>query len=133
MMDLKYRDQYVYPGHPMVIAVIIMDVYARFHDANTPTEHNWCHALGNSKIPGAGGNVAATMDLLRFVENKALDVDGAVQWAKDYWKRCVGPGTGNHERQFKSGVDGAAAIEATFRTRLSEWDFEPRKPATPSS
>lgn len=45
----------VYPGHPLVLATAIMGVFPDFISANTPTEHGWCAALGDSRIPGACG------------------------------------------------------------------------------
>ncbi len=56
----------VYPGHPLVLATVIMAVFPDFQSANKPTEHGWCPALGDHRIPGASDHVGAAMRCLKI-------------------------------------------------------------------
>lgn len=54
----------VYPGHPLVLATIVMFAFDDFESADEATEHGWCRALADSRIPGAGDHVGAAMRVL---------------------------------------------------------------------
>lgn len=72
----------VYPGHPITLAYLITQNYDSLAAVLAPCYDNygykqtWCAAVGDSRIPGAGGNVHAAVDLLKNLvagnENEAL-------------------------------------------------------------
>ena len=77
----------VYLGHPVTIALCVVLVYESFAEADRPTGHGWAEALGNSEVPGAGGNVACAINLLRRLRDgmPAAEVLGR---ADDTWAWC---------------------------------------------
>ena len=63
----------VYPGHPLVLACMVMDRYpslavASHHDADHPTYA----ALSDSFIPGSGCAVYAALDFLHYAQTIGL-------------------------------------------------------------
>lgn len=75
----------VYPGHPLVLATAIMEFYSDFPTANAPTEHGWCAALSDSRIPGAGDHVGAAVRCLS-IGSEGGSVDEMVAAACSYWE-----------------------------------------------
>jgi hypothetical protein len=110
----------VYPGHPLVLATAIMSVFATYSDANEPTEHRWCAALADSRIPGAGDHVGAAM---RTLEQGAAGhgIDAMVAYAERYWTQGE---AGGHLGKVVDGSAQAAAIEPHFRALAAQW-FQP--------
>lgn len=107
----------VYPGHPLVLATAIMSVFGSFAEANAPTGHGWCAALGDDRIPGAGDHVGAAMRTLAVgVEGEGIDA--MVAYANRYWE---GGQAGGHHRNVAEGVAQAKAIEPAFRALAQKW------------
>lgn len=107
----------VYPGHPLVLATAIMEVFPDFNAANAPTSYGWCQALGDSRIPGAGCHVGAAMRLLKLGAD-GVDVDAMAQFAERYWNDGQ---AGGHHKNVQAGQEQAAAIERHFRERVRSW------------
>lgn len=107
----------VYPGHPLVLATAIMKVFPDFASANTRTEHGWCQALADSRIPGAGDHVGAAMRVLTLGVEGA-DVDAMVKYAEDYWYRG---NAGGHLKNVQAGQEQARTIESHFRDLANVW------------
>lgn len=109
----------VYPGHPLVVATIIMEIYSSFDEANAPTGHGWCEALSDSLIPGAGCHVGAAMRTLAIGANGG-SVEEMILYSKTYWDRGS---AGGHHKNVEAGRLQARAIEARFRELASTWTF----------
>ncbi|MDL5034424.1 hypothetical protein QRD43_21150 [Pelomonas sp. APW6] len=107
----------VYPGHPLVLATAIMSVFPRFEDANRPTEHGWCQALADSRIPGAGDHVGAAMRVLGLGASGA-GTDDMVKAAMDYWDSG---NAGGHHKNVEAGRAQAQAVEHRFREMAAVW------------
>ena len=107
----------VYPGHPLVLATAIMRVFPDFESANKPTEHGWCQALADSRIPGAGDHVGAAMWVLRRGAN-GEGVEAMLAYASDYWERG---NAGGHVQNVEAGRKQATVIEQTFRDAAATW------------
>lgn len=107
----------VYPGHPLVLATAIMRVFATFAEANEPTEHGWCAALGDSRIPGAGDHVGAAMRTLEL-GSRGADSDAMVAYAERYWEAGQ---AGGHFKNVDEGKAQAKRIEPHFRSIAAEW------------
>lgn len=101
----------VYPGHPLVLATAIMRVFATFAEANKPTEHGWCAALGDSRIPGAGDHVGSAMRTLEL-GSRGADADAMVAYAAQYWEAGQ---AGGHFKNVDAGKAQAERIEPHFR------------------
>lgn len=119
----------VYPGHPVILACMVMDRYpsllaARGTDQLSPTFGN---ALSDSFIPGAGCAVHAALDVLRYAQ--VVSVEAAYELAESYWH--------GWERQHPNNVPGAAKgreqcvrIKARFESMLKTWGT-PEDPGSP--
>lgn len=115
----------VYPGHPLVLATAIMAVFPSFLSANKPTEHGWCVALGDSRIPGAGDHVGDAMSCLK-IGSEGGTAEQMIENANRYW---VDGYAGGHHKYIQAGIEQAAAIEAKFRELASSWPFTPASAA----
>ncbi len=110
----------VYPGHPLVLATAIMAVFPDFATASAPTEHGWCVALGDNRIPGAGDHVGAAVRCLA-IGAKGGTAEEMIEYASRYW---VQGNAGGHHTAVPAGVEQATAIEPKFRELAAEW-FKP--------
>ncbi len=114
------RDQFVYPGQALVIAVRIMEKYPNMQEANKPAydregkPHHFPEALGDSDIPGAGGCVYSALRILRMD-----DVDASVVNAYDQWE---GECTSGYKDRYNEGVEGIKALESRYRELRATWD-----------
>lgn len=63
---------YVYPGHPLTIAVAILEKYPSLAAAREKGK-NYPKALEDSAIPGAGGNVYAALEILNHPVESSID------------------------------------------------------------
>lgn len=81
----------VYPGHPVCIAVRIMELYPSLAAAlqRNEQEHPTPAALINTQVRGAGGNVHAALDLLSYWLKG--HVEHALPAAHRYWTMSAGP------------------------------------------
>lgn len=107
----------VYPGHPLVLATAIMRVFRTFAEANQPTEHGWCAALSESRIPGAGDHVGAAMRTLEL-GSRGEGVDSMVAYATRYWEAGQ---AGGHIKNVDAGKAQAEKIEPHFRAISEKW------------
>lgn len=107
----------VYPGHPLVLALLIMRAFPDYAAANAPTEHGWCQALADSRIPGAGDHVGAAMRTLA-VGHQGGTIDQMVEYANDYWSRGK---AGGHLGNVEAGAAQAQALEPVFRDVAAAW------------
>lgn len=107
----------VYPGHPLVLSLIIMRAFKGYASANAPTEHGWCQALADARIPGAGDHVGAAMRVLA-IGDQGGTIDQMVDSANDYWLRG---NAGGHHANVEAGRLQAKALEPVFRAEAGAW------------
>lgn len=110
-------DGLVYPGHPLVLATIVMSIFPSYEEACAPTDHGWSAALADSRVPGAGDHVGAAMAVLRKGADGAA-VDEMVLTARDYWDKGQ---AGGHVKNVPSGSHQAGVIEPHFRELAARW------------
>lgn len=107
----------VYPGHPLVLATIIMEIYGSFDEANAPTGHGWCEALADHRIPGAGDHVGAAVRTLA-IGAKGGTADEMIAYANRYWSEG---NAGGHLKNVVAGQQQAEAFVARFRDLAGVW------------
>lgn len=107
----------VYPGHPLVLATIIMHTFDTFDAADRPTKDGWCEALADCRVPGAGDHVRAAMRVLRMGSGGET-ADEMVAAANRYWERCR---AGGHVENVEAGSAQSTKIEPAFRATASDW------------
>lgn len=108
---------FVYPGHPLVLATVIMQTYPSFEAANKRTSFGFSEALGNNSVPGAGCHVGAAMHVLKMGAEGSSQEE-MVGWAKAYWDEGR---AGGHLKNVEGGRAQAVAIEPHFRLMASTW------------
>ena len=118
----------VYPGHPVILACIVMD---RYPDLDTAVRREPGRAFGNALsdnfIPGTGCAVQAALDTLRYGQEQGLNA--AYSHAERYWL--------GWEQQHPSNAPWAAKgrnqcehIKTRFADRLKTWST-PTDPGSP--
>lgn len=107
----QLRYDFVYPGHPVVIAYFVVSVFPTYDEAFKPTKHNLYCALGDSRIPGAGGCVYSALDVL-WMLRKGKPFNEVMAFADETWDN-----TDNHKN-----AGGCYAKDKASRDRfLKVW------------
>lgn len=101
----------VYPGHPITLAYLIFKIYASSEAANANTKYNWPEAVGDGRIPGAGGNVYNALYFLRILEEYGFDLERAFKVADECWAKCDSQAKGGYE--FVENDDGEKEVVQT--------------------
>lgn len=114
----RFPQGVVYPGHPTCVAILIMDKYPNLEAALRRQEGlTFGNALGDSDIPGAGGNVHGALEVL--TEARKHGADAALSYGDAWWKRCAS-GSNFGENQ-AAGLAQAEEVKAEFRSRVEAW------------
>lgn len=102
---------YVYPGHPLTIACYIMENYSSLSEARSKgIQHP--KALEDSRIPGAGGNVYAALEIL------AQPVEESVGRANQIWQQYCGEA---YADRYDEGMAEAASLASRYRELREKW------------
>jgi hypothetical protein len=109
-----HLDYFVYPGHPITSAYLILQLYKKLSLARASTKKGWCEAESNDKIPGAGGVATAAVEsLIKYKGHKNANL--LIADLHYYWIKLTGPTTGNHENSFLEGITKAEQLSSDFR------------------
>jgi len=78
----------IYPGHPVLVGILIMDRYASYaHATAVAPDSPYANALRDGFIPGAGCAVHAALDCLkRALPGTADSRTAALAEAERYWE-----------------------------------------------
>lgn len=109
----KYRHNYTYPGHALVIATVIMEKYPSFAEVRNGEKYGFPEALGDDDIPGAGGCVYSALDVLA-----KEDVEEAIALADYFWR---GACSGCYADRYNKGAEEAKDLEPLFREMRTKW------------
>lgn len=113
MSDLdKLRRRHVYPGHPITIALMILNLYPTLHAAGE-RKGDFPAALGDGRIPGAGGNVHTALDTLHQVA-KGTSIDEVLVDADERWANCDDQRE-RHVDRWRAGQEQADGLKDEFR------------------
>lgn len=108
-----------YPGHPLVLACMVMDRYPSLDAACTVDPGmTFNRALGDSFIPGAGCAVHAALDTLRFAQKQGLAA--ACEHAERYWQGWEAQSVQNAEGA-AIGRRQAEKLKALFDAKFQAW------------
>ncbi len=109
----------VYPGHPVTIALAIVETYTSYEDATTVDPgKEFSRALSNTEIPGAGGNVYNALHMLKNLEK--ISWEEAIRLADQTWASCDDQKNRYPER-WKAGQEQADALKDRLRVALQAW------------
>lgn len=125
-----------YPGHPVVLGVMVMDRYHSFDHANqTPRGGQYYNAISDSFIPGSGCAVSSTMSVLKL--GLELGAEAAFKEAERYWQGWEDQSPKNLKSAAR-GREQAEKMKHLFVQRLEAWkvgeviDSKWRLPYSPS-
>ncbi|MHD0644450.1 hypothetical protein ACYPKM_02285 [Pseudomonas aeruginosa] len=107
----------VYPGHPLVLAYLVMRAFSSFSVANGKEPGSDYHRALTSSIPGAGDHMHAAVRALALGDS-GNSIDDMVAFAYDYWNRG---NAGGHTGNVSAGITQAVAIESAFRELAATW------------
>lgn len=117
-----------YPGHPVVLACMVMDRYPSLEVAvRREPGRDFGNALGDNFIPGAGCAVHAALDTLRLAQTAGLEA--AYAHAERYWDGWARQQPNNAPRA-AHGREQAERLKGSFEERLSTWGT-PADPGSP--
>lgn len=109
----------VYPGHPITLAVTVMQAYASLESAlERSASDGFKAALTNSAVAGARGPLNAALGMLHTLQEGVLSVEEVFQWADNYWYEETNHG---YERQYAEGLNQAHTLQPLFRQLLTRW------------
>ena len=108
----------VYPGHPLVLAVLIMRIFPNLQAAGSRSESGYPAALVDSDIPGAGCHVYAALRILQ-TRGDGVTPQRMIEQASEYWTRGK---AGGHLKNVAEGIAHAEQFVGEFLTRATdEW------------
>lgn len=119
---LKLRhlgESFIYPGHPVVLALCVVWAHKTYEEAFAPTEYAWPFALGNSDVPGAGGCVYSAMDLLKRLRD-GVAFEEAVAFATQQWATCDNNET-RYPEKWKQGQEQADRLLPLLQEQAAWW------------
>lgn len=123
--DYLNGEDLVYPGHPVVIAYLIMRRFESYVEATEKNEGAmYNRALSSADIPGGGGEVNMALDIL-----KACIVDkrepSAV--ADEYSKYWLDYKAGGHLKSVDSGNKQYLHIREMFLDKIKYWPHKAKE------
>jgi hypothetical protein len=111
----------VFPGHPLVIALIIMERFSNLADALDERDTGIARVLADPGVPGNSVSLDAAIGLLEL-GCAGTTLDELVRHADTLW-RDASPG------QLQQGLAQGNRFEALFRERASVWCAHQSSPA----
>lgn len=107
----------VYPGHPVVIACMTMDLFESLEEAAVKREDEKYPALLTSPVPGSGCAMWAAIDLLKgFKKNP----DYSLKRAEEYWINWIEQSPNNMVKG-EEGKKQAEKMLDTFKRKIETW------------
>jgi hypothetical protein len=108
----------VYPGHPVVIALEVMDAFADYDAAYERTPQGWPAALSHSEVSGSGGAVYQGLEILRLVREGESTPEQAYDFGQEIWARSR---ENDFRENLESGIAEAEIIREAFLERVRDW------------
>ncbi len=110
----------VYPGHPLTLAHLIVLSFPSLGAAlHKEPDATYGVALSSGAIPGAGSNVHAALDLMRYA--CSLGLEAAIAWGDEYWASCTSGA--NFGERTAPGQAQADILKPAFREAFYKWNL----------
>lgn len=110
-------EDFVYPGHPLAIGIVIMTIFESYKDANETTADGNSRAISDPQVPGNSDCVDGTMKMLALGA-AGNEIDQMISYAENFWKSSQ---ENSNERAFIQGVLQARKLENLFRKKATAW------------
>ena len=115
MQKVLRGEHSTYPGHPIVVGLLIMEVYPNVEAASRRTEHGWADALSNSAIPGAGSEVRTALAYLERMAKGSMTPQEAIERARTNWN------AGGHVANVIPGQEQADRFADDYIAKATAW------------
>jgi len=109
-----------HPGHPLVVALFIMEAFPSLDAALAPSETETQAALANELIPGAQVSVRLALTALERIASGQWGEAEAVSWLKDAWAELDNQRV-RYPDQYRAGEVQALELESRFLDRVKSW------------
>ena len=117
-MTRDLRSSFVYPGHPVTIAIEITRAFPSYAAAIERTKDGWESALSHSDVRGAGGAVRTGLHVLRLV-NDGMTPEAAFDDAARLWQAAR---SGDFKANMQEGQKEADALRSIFIEEVGAWN-----------
>ena len=110
-------EDYVYPGHPLVIGLYIMEAFPDIEDAMSEDGPNamFKKALQSSTVPGAGGAVSSALNVLQLMKDNILSVEKGIELTRKSWASQSFPAN------VEDGQLQADRFESIYVEKAKQW------------
>jgi hypothetical protein len=115
----------VEPGHPIVLAAVIMTCFPSLKAASSVDSDGYAHAANDSRIPGQVCHIGAALRILRQ-GCAGAGIESMVKEADLYWS--IGQAGGNL-KNVEPGREQARQMMALFREKAQTWFRKSAEPA----
>lgn len=120
-MTIPNRYEVIYPGHPLVIATLILNKYREnLAEAFEKSQWGWPNALSDNDIPGAGDAVHSGLDVLYYIRHEIRTPEEAVQESLKFWSDLRGQSSAYRDK-VDSGNAQALQCAPDFLKLVSEY------------
>ena len=116
----------VYPGHPLVLATVIMKAFDSLDKAAENVDGVFAAQM-DRRVPGSADSIRLALCCLKLGETGRKPAE-MINAAENIWKRNMGLG---NQEQIKQGSAQAELIEAKFIELASRW-LSPKRILAPS-
>jgi hypothetical protein len=115
-------EQIVYPGHPVFLALQIMDAFPSFERAAAKDNGEFNNAVSSDRVNGSGGAVHSAMRLLEFAK-QGINPEQVFQYGVETWASARGWGTVGCDfaSNYEAGILQAERLKDEFISRLAQW------------
>jgi hypothetical protein len=113
------NEPFVYPGHPLVLAYLIVNLYPTYESALAHPPLLFQPARVCAQLPGAGWNIRAACDLLEKL-HKGEDWYTLVFQADAWWTHWTG-GDLTMKARLQAGLDQAAWARSRLLALAGWW------------
>ena len=119
---VEVRDAFIYPGHPLVVAVAALQVFPSAKAALGPCpKGQWSAMVGCGAVPGGGDAVYAGDQVLRHIWIGTMTVTEAVVYADALWVAMTSGD--NFPWQRGPGQEKAGKLRDRFLALCAAWDW----------
>ena len=120
----KSEDLFVFPGHPITVALFIVEQFDSLEEASEPVkETDWVNAMTNEFVYGSNQAIKAALDVLGEIRNGQL-LTVVRKLSDDLWDGCLAKS--EKYGDIRSGTDKSERAYALLMKGLKEkwgWKF----------
>ncbi len=113
------QETLVYPGHPLHIALLIMETFPDIAAAQSRDDDEFPAALMSEHVKGSAPAVCATLDILERAKKERLSPEEIVEIAQTTWEKSRIEG--DNASALQEGLKQGDRLAPIFCERYSKW------------